>query len=176
MEDGPSRNGFFKKVLVLNSTSIPINICSWKRAITLVFKEKAEGLEKSKKLINERYDLPYVIRLKNYVPAPYSGVVMSRKNVFLRDNHVCQYCGKNGNLTIDHIIPKSKGGKDNWENTVVCCIRCNNKKGDKTPEEAGMKLVNTPYKPPSSLYLHITRLGPVPECWYDYFFRIGANN
>lgn len=176
MEDNPSQNGSYSKVLVLNSSYFPINICTWKRAMTLLFKEKAEGIEKSKKLINEKYVLPHVIKLKNYVPIPYTGVVMSRKNIFLRDNHTCQYCGKNGNLTIDHIIPKSRGGRDSWQNTVVCCIRCNNKKGDKTPEEAGMKLVGTPYKPPSSLYLHITRLSSAPECWYNYFFRKAANN
>ena len=137
----------------------------------LLFKGKAQNIEKSKRLINDRYDLPYVIKLLNYVPVPYNGVVLSRKNIYLRDNFTCQYCGKNGtHLTLDHIIPKSKGGGESWENIVVCCVRCNNRKGDRTAEEAGMKLIGTPYKPPSALYLQITRLNSAPQCWFNYFF------
>ena len=170
-----SQNGF-SKVLVLNTTFLPINICSWRRAITLVFKGKAEGIEKGSKLINGKHILPLVIKLKNYVPLPYNGVVFTRRNVFLRDNHKCQYCGKTANLTIDHILPKSRGGKDSWENVVVSCIRCNNKKGDRTPEEASMKLLGTPYKPPSGLYLQMTRYNSAPETWYSYFFKKASTN
>jgi 5-methylcytosine-specific restriction endonuclease McrA len=157
--------------LVLNTTFLPINICSWRRAMVLLFKGKAEGIEKSKKYINSgKYVLPLVIKLKDYVPMPYNSVVFTRKNIFLRDNYTCQYCGKTGNLTIDHIIPRSKGGEDVWENVVACCIRCNNKKGDRLPEEEGMRLIGTPYKPPSSLYLQITRQSSVPKSWFSYFF------
>jgi 5-methylcytosine-specific restriction endonuclease McrA len=157
--------------LVLNTTFLPINICSWRRAMVLLFKGKAEGIEKSNKYINSgKYVLPLVIKLKDYVPMPYNGVVFTRKNIFLRDNYICQYCGKKGNLTIDHIIPRSKGGEDVWGNVVVCCIRCNNKKGDRLPEEEGMKLIKTPYKPPSTLYLQITRQSMVPRSWFSYFF------
>jgi 5-methylcytosine-specific restriction endonuclease McrA len=166
----------FPKVLVLNTTFSPINITSWKRAITLLFKDKAESIEASGKLVNGKYILPFVIKLKNYVPMPLNGMVLSRKNIFLRDNFVCQYCGKEGNLTIDHILPKSRGGDDSWSNTVVCCVRCNNKKGDKTLEEAGMKLAGTPYKPPSMLYLHMTRMANVPKIWNDYFFSKALYN
>ena len=173
MSPDPRRNGY-SKVLVLTATFLPINICSWKRAITLLFKGKADGLEKSNKLINGKYILPFVIKLKKYVPLPYNDVVLTRKNVFLRDNHTCQYCGKNGNLTIDHVIPRCKGGKDSWDNVVVCCIRCNNKKGDRTVEESGMRLLSVPYKPPSSLYLHMTRMNSVPKSWFDYFFKTAS--
>jgi len=163
------------KVLVLNTTLLPINICSWRRAIVLLFKGKAEGIENSKKKINSgRYTLPLVIKLNDYVPVPYNGVVFTRKNIFLRDNYTCQYCGKTGNLTIDHVIPKSKGGEDTWENVVACCMRCNNKKSDRLPEEEGMKLLGMPYRPPSSLYLQITRQTSVPSSWFSYFFKRSA--
>ena len=140
----------------------------------LLFKGKAEGTEAGPKLINGKYLLPLVIKLKKYVPLSYNDVVLTRKNIFLRDNHTCQYCGKMNNLTIDHVIPRSKGGGDRWDNVVVCCIRCNNKKGSSTPEEAGLKLVSIPYKPPSSLYLHMTRMNSVPESWFSYFFGKGS--
>ena len=164
-------SGTPNKVLVLNNNYMPINICSWRRAIVLLLKERAESLEQSQHVIHARYVLPYVIRLFRYVPLPYNDIVMSRKNILLRDNFRCQYCGKNGNLTLDHVIPKSRGGRDHWENVVVSCVRCNNRKGDKTPEEAGLRLLSTPYRPPSNLYLHMTRLSTVPEVWFTYFFR-----
>jgi 5-methylcytosine-specific restriction endonuclease McrA len=177
MESDRSRQSVGSKVLVLNTTCLPINICSWKRAIVLVIKGKAEGLESGKKSINNgKYSLPLVIKLRDYVPIPYNGVVFTRKNIFLRDNYTCQYCGKTKNLTIDHVIPKSKGGEDVWENVVSCCVRCNNKKGDRMPEEEGMKLMGTPYRPPSSLYLQITRQASVPQSWFTYFFKSSASN
>jgi 5-methylcytosine-specific restriction endonuclease McrA len=177
MESDRSRQSVGSKVLVLNTTCLPINICSWKRAIVLVIKGKAEGLESGKKSINNgKYFLPLVIKLRDYVPIPYNGVVFTRKNIFLRDNYTCQYCGKTKNLTIDHVIPKSKGGEDVWENVVSCCVRCNNKKGDRMPEEEGMKLMGTPYRPPSSLYLQITRQASVPKSWFTYFFKSAASN
>lgn len=165
------------KVLVLNATFLPINICSWKRALILVFKGKAESLENSKKYVNSgKYVLPLVIKLREYIPLPYNGVVYTRKNVFLRDNYTCQYCKRSNNLTIDHIVPTSRGGEDAWENVVTCCVRCNNKKGDKLPEEANMKLAGIPYKPPSSLYMQVTRQTSVPSGWFSYFFRKSASN
>ena len=177
MESDRSRQNAIAKVLVLNTTFLPINICSWRRALVLLFKGKAESIEPSKKYVNSgRFMIPLVIRLKDYVPMPYNSIVFTRKNIFLRDNYTCQYCGKTGNLTIDHIVPKSKGGEDVWENVASCCVRCNNKKGDRMPEEEGMKLMGTPYKPPSSLYLQITRQTSVPSSWFSYFFRKSAGN
>jgi 5-methylcytosine-specific restriction endonuclease McrA len=164
------------KVLVLNSTFSPINITSWKRALLLLLNEKAETIEASERIVSKRFILPFVIRLKKYIPLPMSTVVLSRKSIFLRDNHTCQYCGKHSELTIDHIIPKSKGGGDTWTNMIACCIRCNNRKGDRTPEVAGLKLKRLPYRPPSILYLHMTRLGSVPQVWNDYFFSRSASN
>jgi len=161
------------KVLVLNATQTPINITSWERAMTLMYKGKAAAVVYNGKMINGQFRLPEIIRLVNYIPLPFIGIVLSRKNIYLRDNHACQYCGKSGGtLTIDHIIPKSRGGDDTWENMVVCCARCNNRKGSRTPEEAGLKLISTPYRPSSHLYLHMTRLAGVPESWYNYFFKM----
>ena len=137
----------------------------------LLYKGKANGVEYNGKMVNEKFPLPEIIKLANYVPLSYSEIVLSRKNIYLRDNHTCQYCGKNGSeLTIDHIIPKSRGGKETWENMVVCCARCNNRKGDRSLEDAGMSLIGEPYRPPSSLYLHMTRLSNIPQSWYNYFF------
>lgn len=170
-EEGPKRD-VFHKVLVLNSTFAPINITSWRRAMVLLYKGKASGVEFNGCLINGKYRLPEVVRLTGYVPLPYSEVVLSRKNIYLRDNFSCQYCGKSGgSLTIDHVVPRSRGGRETWENMVVCCARCNNRKGDRKLHEAGLKLLGTPYRPPSSLYLHMTRLSNIPKSWYDYFFK-----
>lgn len=161
-----------EQVLVLNETQVPINITSWRRAMTMLYKGRAAGVAYNGKMINGALRLPEIIRLVHYVPLPYTKVVLSRKNIYLRDNHACQYCGKAGcTLTIDHVIPKSRGGEDEWENMVACCARCNNRKGDRLPEEAGMKLIGTPYRPSSTLYLHMTRLHGVPESWYNYFFE-----
>jgi 5-methylcytosine-specific restriction endonuclease McrA len=161
-----------KKVLVLNATQMPINITSWERAMSLLYKEKATVVVNNGHLINGRFRLPEIIKLSKYVPRPYNEVAFSRRNIYLRDNHTCQYCGRSGgNLTIDHVVPKSRGGADSWENMVVCCARCNNRKGSRTPEEAGLKLASLPYHPPSTLYLHMTRLAGVPQSWYNYFFN-----
>jgi 5-methylcytosine-specific restriction endonuclease McrA len=160
-----------KKVLVLNSTHLPINITSWQRAMVLICKGKAISVKYNGHLINGRYRLPEIIKLLSYVPIPYFDVVLSRKNLFLRDNHTCQYCGRaNSELTIDHVMPRSRGGDDSWTNLVVCCARCNNKKSDKTVEEAGMRLVSLPYRPSSALYLQMTRMTGVPESWHEQFF------
>jgi len=160
-----------EKVLVLNATQVPINITSWRRAMTMLYKGRAAGVVYNGKMVNGTMRLPEIIRLVNYVPLPYNEVVLSRKNIYLRDNHACQYCGKSGSaLTIDHVVPKSRGGADSWENMIACCARCNNRKGDRLPEEAGLKLIGTPYRPSSTLYLQLTRLSGVPESWYNYFF------
>lgn len=159
------------RVLVLNSTHLPINITSWQRAMVLLYKGKAAVVAFNGKMINGRYRLPEIIKLINYIPVPYNDVVLSRKNLFLRDNYTCQYCGRqNSNLTIDHLVPRCREGDDSWTNMVVCCSRCNSKKGDKTLEEAGMRLIGTPYRPSSTLYLHMTRMTGVPESWHEQFF------
>ena len=117
-------------------------------------------------------EIPYpsVIRINQYVRKPYQKVSLNRRNVIKRDRHTCQYCGKNHQaMTIDHVIPKSLGGKDTWENLVCACMRCNSKKGDQTPERAGMKLIRQPRKPSHLFYLqHLA--GTAHKTWNEYLF------
>jgi 5-methylcytosine-specific restriction endonuclease McrA len=146
------------KVLVLNASYEPLNITSWRRAVVLLIKGKAEQLEHNGKFIYADFPLPSVIRLRHYVRVPYTEISLTRKNLLHRDNHSCQYCGYHGNeLTLDHVIPRSRGGADSWENIVVACMRCNVKKGSRTPKEAVMPLRKQPHKPHSSLYFEVSK-------------------
>lgn len=161
------------RVLVLNQSYEPLTVCSTQRAFALIFLTKAEVIENYKdKFIrtpNRKYPLPSIIRLQNYIKVPYRSVEISRKNIIKRDNATCQYCGSRIQLTIDHILPKSRGGQDTWENLVTACIRCNNSKGNRTPKEANMKLMSTPKKPNYIMFLKAT-LGKVEDNWKQYLF------
>jgi 5-methylcytosine-specific restriction endonuclease McrA len=147
------------KVLVLNASYEPLNITSWRRAAVLLIKDKAEQLEHNGKYIYAGFPLPTVIRLRHYVRVPYKDIPLTRRNLLQRDNHTCQYCGYGGGegLTLDHVIPRSRGGGETWENMVTACVRCNVKKGNRTPREAEMPLFSQPRKPHSSLYFEVTR-------------------
>lgn len=103
--------------------------------------------------ISRSFPMPSVIRLNRYVNAPYKGVNLTRQNIFKRDNNECQYCGTRRDLTLDHVIPSSRGGQHSWINLVTACKRCNAKKGDQTPEQAEMRLKRKPYKPSYALFL-----------------------
>ncbi len=116
------------------------------------------------------YPYPSIVRLFVYVRLPFRKVELSRKNILRRDNHQCSYCGTGKPpLTIDHVVPKSRGGKDMWENLVAACVRCNNKKGDRTPDEASMLLRRKPFRPN-----HVTFLrkfaGRIEQEWEQYLF------
>jgi 5-methylcytosine-specific restriction endonuclease McrA len=133
-------------VLVLNSDYSPINICDGRRAIVLLLKQKAH-------MITEK-----VIRLLDYIRLPYQKLMENRPNrnlIYKRDNYTCGYCGAKEGLTLDHILPSSRGGKDEWTNLVTACTKCNVKKGNKTPEEANMVLHITPKVPYNKLHLTI---------------------
>jgi hypothetical protein len=146
-------------VLVLNSTYEPIAIQSWKKAILKVVKNKA-------RLVGNN-----IIKLVSYVKLPYKRVMScypTRKQVFKRDNHECQYCGAKEDLTLDHVIPQSKGGEDTWENLVTCCISCNSKKGNKLLHETNMVLRSTPAKPFNKINLDISRSNNTE--WKAYSF------
>ncbi|HDN80012.1 MAG: HNH endonuclease [Chloroflexi bacterium] len=141
-------------VLVLNATYEPLNIVSVKRAIILVLKEKAEIIEAAEaKLRSENLSLPLplVIRLVTYVKVPrYVKFPLTRKTVFARDHYTCQYCGRQlpkSELTLDHVIPRQRGGETTWENVVTACKTCNQRKGSRTPQEAGMRLLSKPTRP-----------------------------
>ncbi len=117
--------------------------------------------------VSNSYPLPSIIRLFRYVNLPYKGVMLSRQNIFKRDGGKCQYCGSTKDLTLDHVIPRSKGGRSSWDNLVSACKNCNSKKGDFTPEEANMPLKRRPFKPSFIMFLRDFS-GPVEEDWKPY--------
>lgn len=99
------------------------------------------------------YPMPSIIRLNKYAKVPYKGVVLSRQNIFKRDGYTCQYCGSCRNLTLDHVVPRSRGGNSTWKNLVTACKNCNSKKGSMTPKEAGMPLQERPFKPTFLMFM-----------------------
>ncbi len=160
-----------RNVLVLNQDYSPLTVCSVERAFLLVFLHKAEmisaGPNSFLHTVNASYQAPSVIKVSRYISVPYKGVILSRQNIFRRDNHECQYCGTDTDLTLDHLIPRSKGGTSNWKNLVTACKHCNAKKGDYSPEEIGMKLKRAPFKPSYIMFLKSTN-GSVFEEWRPF--------
>lgn len=142
-------------ILVLNSDYLPVNVTTFKKAFKLVYKGKAEVIESDGVVVTstKKYSKPSVIRLTKYVNIPYRKVILSRDNIFKRDNYTCTYCGSHKNLTVDHILPKSKGGLNSWENLITSCFSCNSRKGDRTPEQANLKLNFQPYKPHPAFFV-----------------------
>ncbi len=170
-------NGLQKPVLVLNSSFEPINVCAARRALILILKGVAQPEEFSANLLHSARStlkLPSVIRLLEYRRIPHQTRALSRKNILMRDRYTCQYCLRtmpSGELTLDHVMPRSRKGETTWENLVACCHTCNNRKGNRTPEEAGMKL----FKQPKPFSLHTSRhlmrlLGRSDEKWRKYLF------
>ncbi|MEA5523386.1 HNH endonuclease [Limnoraphis robusta] len=161
------------QVLVLNQDYQPLSICSLRKSILLLFLNKAELLHKHKEkklyTVSEAYDWPTVIRLLDYVRLPKMNIVVTRKNVIKRDGFRCQYCGKKESLTIDHVIPKSRGGSDEWDNLTTCCATCNVKKGSRTPKEANMPLLSKPHKPHHLMYLR-AQVTDVLDDWKPYLY------
>lgn len=162
-----------KYVLVLNQNFEPLSICNVKRAIILIYLGKAEIIEHDSKLIRAigwSYPLPLVVRLMMYIRIPHKKIILSRKNIVKRDNHQCQYCGERfAPMTVDHVIPKTLGGKDTWDNLVCACVSCNNKKGNQTPEQAGLSLLRMPAKPTHLTFIkHF--VGIRSEKWKPYLF------
>lgn len=159
------------RVLVLNFDYSPISVCSVQRAFLLVYLQKAEMLAGAKDgllhSVTQTFPMPAVIRLLRYIPVPYKGVMLTRQNVFKRDGHTCQYCGTQKDLTLDHVIPRSKNGKSSWSNLVTACKRCNSRKGNNSPEAAGLQLKNKPIRPS---YLEFLRhfSGLYQEEWAPY--------
>ncbi|MBX3042972.1 MAG: HNH endonuclease [Candidatus Kapabacteria bacterium] len=166
--------GLGGKVLVLNQSYEPVSLCSVRKAIVLLLLFKAEMVVERKnrtiRTINNYFPYPSVIKLMTYVKIPLKNVELSRKNVIKRDGNRCQYCNKNSiEMTIDHIIPRSRGGVESWENLITACVRCNNKKGNRTPEEAGMPLLSKPRKPNHIVFLK-QHIGKLEESWKPFLF------
>ena len=141
------------QVLVLNASYEPLNITTWRRAMVLMLKGKAESLEEdSNHQLRPEILLPTVIRLRHFVKVPYRELPLTKKNILQRDGNCCQYCGYIGKkLSIDHIIPKSRGGCDEWSNVTTACFSCNIRKSNRTPQEAKMQLKRLPFKPLNSM-------------------------
>jgi 5-methylcytosine-specific restriction endonuclease McrA len=170
-----SQSAIMGKVLVLNASYEPLNITSWRRAVVLLIKGKAEQVEHNGKIVYAELPLPTVIRLRHYVRVPYKEIPLTRRNILHRDGHSCQYCGYAGDdLTLDHVVPRSRGGGDSWENIVTACVRCNVKKGSRTPKEANMLPRHTPHKPYSGLYFEVTKhiKSGVHQEWQKYVIGI----
>jgi len=165
------------RVLVLNASFEPINVCTARRAVVLVLKGVALAEESSSTwLHSSRFSMPTpsVIRLREYIHIPFERKSLSRKNILLRDHNTCQYCARvfaPQDLTLDHIVPRSRGGDSTWDNLVASCRSCNNRKGDRSLEDAGLRLL----KRPQAYNLHVNRqiiryLGRSDEAWRKYLF------
>ncbi len=163
-------------VLVLNQNYEPLNVCNLPRAFRLVFGAKAEVIEYDHQVIRSPradYHAPSVIRLQYHVKRPQPRVKLSRREVFSRDRHTCQYCGSvRRDLTIDHVMPKHRGGRHEWDNLVAACRACNHRKGGKTVAEARMTLLREPRAPRADLrYLFGTYLADERnDAWRSYLF------
>ncbi len=145
-----------RTVLVLNQNYEPLNVCHVRRAIVLVLRGKAEVIEGASAFFHSAtraMQLPSVIRLIQYIRRPRPRLRLSRKEIFARDNWSCAYCGKvTRDLTIDHVVPRHRGGPHTWENLVSACKPCNHRKAGRTPAEARMKLRQEPAEPRVGIY------------------------
>ena len=167
-------------VLLLNSSFEPIKIIDWQRAVTMFFLGKVEVLEEYEhniRSVSLVVKAPAVVRLLKYVRLGRKSPPLCRTNILARDNFECQYCSKELNsreATLDHVLPRSQGGKTSWENIVCCCMHCNRKKGGKTPRQARMPLRKTPIKPDWLPVLNIRLNGNIPSSWYAFLSSAGG--
>lgn len=161
------------RVLVLNADYTPLNVTSSQRGFKLVFKGKAEVLKSSDNPIYTGYQnfvRPLIIRLLKYVKYRVRNIRVNRNRIYRRDGGECVYCGSTKQLTLDHVIPKSKGGKNTWSNLVTCCHKCNLYKADRNPQEAGMNMRTKPYEP--SLFSDVLN-NSIERVWIDYKSSMG---
>lgn len=145
-------------VLLLNANYEPLNICNLPRAVSLMLLGKAEVVELTEHAIRTGESAivaPSILRMRYLVRRPMPQLRLSRHSILARDRYTCQYCGSQRDLTIDHVIPRWAGGPQSWDNLVACCRRCNLKKGDKSPQQAGMKLGKAPRRPHYIPYLSL---------------------
>ncbi len=160
------------RVLVLNATYEPINVCTVRRAVVLLLKEKAEVIEHAEwqlHSVTRTMARPIVIRLVTYVRIPRDTHrrKITRRAVFARDDWTCQYCGSRSNLTVDHVVPRSKGGASSWENIVASCAPCNRRKGNALPRQAGMQLHRKPRTPSPHVFIQVASPS-IPAAWRAY--------
>ncbi len=168
------------EVLVLNSNYEPLNVCDVRRAFRLLFGEKAEVLEYDHLEIRtprESFRAPSVIRLQYLIRRPRPRVKLSRREILNRDHHTCQYCGSQArDLTVDHIVPRHRGGQHTWDNVVAACRGCNHRKGGHLPDEVHMRLLHPAVEPRADVYYLYSHYltNPRNEAWRNYLF-LGRN-
>ena len=165
-------------VLVLNASYEPLNVCSTRRAHVLVWKGKAEVVERLDEPLRtatNTYVRPHVIRLVSYVRVPHSVKRrISRRALFARDGWRCVYCGSaTGRLTLDHVVPRSRGGDSSWENVVTSCAPCNLRKGNRLLDELHIELAHAPRAPAPVLFIHLAT-PKIPAGWERYLEPYGA--
>ena len=164
------------KALVLNATMEPLCVVPARRAVVLVLSSKADVVATNgHRFRSEQLDIaaPSVVRLRSFVRVPYRRrAALSRRGVFIRDGHICQYCGRTAE-NVDHVLPRSRGGAHEWENVVAACRRCNSRKKDYTPDEAAMVLRRQPYAPRAAFWL-VVAVGGVREDWAMYLGDVMA--
>jgi 5-methylcytosine-specific restriction endonuclease McrA len=169
-----------EQTLLLNATYEPLKVVHWQKAITLWCQGKVEVIsvynDREVRSVSFSFKLPSVIRLLRYIKIKrnINYVPFSRANIYARDDHSCQYCGKvfpTAELTFDHVVPVAQGGRKDWENIVTCCVACNRRKGGRTPAGAGMHLTRVPRRPDKAPAIRITvGMKNAPEGWRDYFY------
>jgi 5-methylcytosine-specific restriction endonuclease McrA len=151
------------RALVLNVTDVPLAVVPARRAVVLVLKDKAEVVESNGAIFRSEslyIDAPSVVRLRHFVHVPFRAhAPLTRRAVFARDQFTCQYCGRSAE-NLDHVVPRSRGGLHVWENVVAACRRCNAKKMDRTPQEAGYRLARAPFAPSNGFRLTLGHLEP----------------
>lgn len=175
-----SKNGSLlnRAVLVLNTNYAPLEICSARRAICLYYLEKVDILIKYNEEVRSpsvTLKIPSVVKLKDFIRHNSVELVLSRRNIFHRDDYTCQYCGnKTGPHTIDHIIPKVHNGGDTWENLVTACAHCNIVKGNRTLEEIGLSLIRKPVRP-NRIHYFQQFVGRKQTEWRPFLFMESFN-
>lgn len=169
------------RTLLLSQSYEPVKVISWQRAITLLTLGKIEVIESydgSVRSPSVVIKIPAVVRLLRAFKRFRKPVKFSRVNIYARDRYTCQYCGvkkRIADLTYDHVIPRAQGGKTSWTNIVSCCVECNKRKGNRTPEQASMTLRNKPIQPRwvPALAIQISRRS-IPQAWRDYCYWTSA--
>jgi 5-methylcytosine-specific restriction endonuclease McrA len=168
-----------EQTLLLNATYEPLKIVDWRKAITLWCQGKVEVIsvyDTEVRSVSLTFKLPSVIRLLRYISIHrrVDYVPFSRVNIYARDDHRCQYCGEGfvvSELTFDHVVPVSQGGRKDWENIVTSCVQCNRRKGGRTPAQAGMRVIRPPRRPTRAPFVRLTvGLRNAPESWRDYLY------
>ena len=165
--------------LLLNASYEPLRVITWQKAVILLVKGKVEVIASYERIIRGvsiSLEQPSVLRLRRRVRVArqFHEVPFSRANIYLRDDYRCQYCARqlpSSELTFDHVVPVSQGGRKDWGNIVTCCVQCNRRKGGKTPKQAGLQLIRKPKRPSFIPALQIRfGLSEVPASWRDYLY------